>query len=322
MSGEYTVFHGVEGVIKGTPVPKPALGPEDVLVRITHTDFCATDLAYVEYGIALGHEGVGVVEAVGPEVTQFKVGDRAGGGYYRGSCGTCRYCLTGQDIWCYERSIFGEGDYDNGTFGEYYVGRETYLHRIPDALASEHVVPLQCAGATTYNALVQVVRPGDRVGIVGIGGLGHLAIQIARKMGTEVVVFSTSRNKEEEAKKFGASEFHLLDELEKLTAPVDMLVVAGSKYPDWKKWVPDVCPLCCVKNLPFPPPQVHDQDHSLPRRQRRSARRAPWCHRPACLPNVLRWLQRQIEPSGLAPKARRDATVRRVSGRGPLGRTV
>ncbi|EJT82458.1 hypothetical protein GGTG_02431 [Gaeumannomyces tritici R3-111a-1] len=238
MSGEYTVFHGVEGVIKGTPVPKPALGPEDVLVRITHTGFCATDLAYVEYGIALGHEGVGVVEAVGPEVTQFKVGDRAGGGYHRGSCGTCRYCLTGQDIWCYERSIFGEGDYDNGTFGEYYVvGRETYLHRIPDALASEHAAPLQCAGATTYNALVQVVRPGDRAGIVGIGGLGHLAIQFARKMGTEVVVFGTSRNKEEEAKKFGASEFYLLDELEKLTAPVDVLVVAGSKYPDWKKFM-------------------------------------------------------------------------------------
>lgn len=75
----------------------------------------------------------------------------------------------------------------------------------------------------------------DRVGILGIGGLGHLAIQFARKLGTEVVVFSTSRSKEDEAKQLGASEFYLLDELEKLPKPDNTLVVAASKYPDWKE---------------------------------------------------------------------------------------
>ncbi|KAH7087158.1 chaperonin 10-like protein [Paraphoma chrysanthemicola] len=237
MASEYTVFRGFKDEIKASPVPKPQLGPKDILIKITHSGVCATDLGYQEYGIALGHEGVGIVEAIGSEVTQFKVGERAGGGYHRDSCGHCSYCLSGQDIWCYERSVFGEKDYNNGTFGEYYVGKETYLHKIPEGLASEHAAPLQCAGATTYNALVQVVKPGDRVGIVGIGGLGHLAIQFAQKLGTEVVVFSTSRSKEEEAKKLGASEFYLLDELDKLKKPVKTLVVAGSKYPDWEKFM-------------------------------------------------------------------------------------
>jgi D-arabinose 1-dehydrogenase-like Zn-dependent alcohol dehydrogenase len=232
---EYQVFRGADGAVKKSTSPLPSLGPKDILVRITHSGVCASDLAYVPYGIALGHEGVGIVEAIGSEVVQFKVGDRAGGGYHRDSCGHCTYCLSGQDIWCYERSIYGEKDYNNGTFGEYYIGVETYLHKIPDGLASEHAAPLQCAGATTYNALVSVVKPGERVGIVGIGGLGHLAIQFARKLGTEVVVFSTTKSKEDEARKLGASEFYLLDELEKIQEPVTTLVIAGNRYPDWSK---------------------------------------------------------------------------------------
>lgn len=80
-----------------------------------------------------------------------------------------------------------------------------------------------------------MVKPGERVGIIGIGGLGHLAIQFASKLGTEVVVFSTSRNKEDEARKLGASEFYLLDELDKVQKPVNTLVVAGNTYPDWNK---------------------------------------------------------------------------------------
>lgn len=235
MASTYQVFRGAEGAVKKSSAPLPPLGPKDILVKITHSGVCASDLAYVPYGIALGHEGVGVVEAIGSAVTQFKIGDRAGGGYHRDSCGHCAYCLSGQDIWCYERSIYGEKDYNNGTFGEYYIGVETYVHKIPDGLASEHAAPLQCAGATTYNALVSVIKPGERVGILGIGGLGHLAIQFARKLGTEVVVFSTTKSKEEEARKLGASEFYLLDELEKLQEPVTTLVVAGSRYPDWSR---------------------------------------------------------------------------------------
>ncbi|KAF2464110.1 GroES-like protein [Lindgomyces ingoldianus] len=234
---EYTIYRGAEGMIKQETTELPALGPKEILVKITHSGVCGTDVAYMPYGIALGHEGVGIVEAIGSEVTQLKVGDRAGGGFHRDSCGHCHYCLSGQDIWCYERSVFGEKDYNNGTFGEYYVGVETYPHKIPEGLSSEDAAPLQCAGATTYSALVDVLKPGERVGIVGIGGLGHLAIQFASKLGAQVVVFSTSRNKEEEAKQLGASEFYLLDELEKVQKPVQVLVIAGSRYPDWSKFM-------------------------------------------------------------------------------------
>lgn len=233
----YTVYRGLEGKITPTKSTIPNLGSKDVLIKITHSGVCYTDREYFRGGapFALGHEGVGIVEAVGSAVTSLKPGDRAGGGFHKNSCGHCKYCLSGRDIYCYERTMFGEGDYDNGTFGEYYLGKETYVHKIPEGLASEHAAPLQCAGATVYSALVSTMKSTDRVGVVGIGGLGHLAIQFAAKMGAEVVVFSTSREKEKEAKEFGAKEFWLLDEVEKLEKPIQVLVVAGSRYPSWEK---------------------------------------------------------------------------------------
>jgi D-arabinose 1-dehydrogenase-like Zn-dependent alcohol dehydrogenase len=234
---EYPVYRGIEGSITASPSKIPSLGPNDVLVKLTHTGVCYTDREFYRLGapLALGHEGAGIVVAVGSGVTALKPGDRVGGGFHKNSCGHCKYCLEGNDINCYERTVFGEGDYDNGTFAPYYVGKETFVHKIPDGLASEHAAPLQCAGATTYNALVDTVKFGDRVGIVGIGGLGHLAIQFAAHMGAEVVVFSTTKDKEVEAKGFGASEFVLMSEPAKVSAPVKVLIVAGNHYPDWSK---------------------------------------------------------------------------------------
>lgn len=100
------------------------------------------------------------------------------------------------------------------------IGTETFLHTIPASLASEHAAPLQCAGATVYSALISVLYPGARVGIIGIGGLGHLAIQFSAKLGHDTVVFSTTKEKEDEARGFGATEFYLLREAEKLKKPV------------------------------------------------------------------------------------------------------
>lgn len=235
----YPVIRGLGGKLTSTPTTIPPLGPKDILIRTTHSGVCYTDYEYFTHGapLALGHEGVGIVEAVGSEVTTVRPGDRAGGGFHRDSCGTCHYCLTDRDILCYDRVEFGEGDYDNGTFGEFFVGKEGYVHKIPDALASEHAAPLQCAGATVYSALVKNAKPGDRVGVVGVGGLGHLAVQFAAKMGNEVVVFSTTKDKEVEARGFGASEFVLLHEPEKVSAPVQVLLVTGANYPDWSKYV-------------------------------------------------------------------------------------
>ncbi|RFU31731.1 hypothetical protein B7463_g4598, partial [Scytalidium lignicola] len=232
------VYRGVDGALKQvvTDVPK-VLGPKQILVKITHSGLCASDLYAIPYHATLGHEGVGIVEAIGSEVTQFKVGDRAGGGYLRDSCGHCKFCLNGQDIWCHNRSIFIESDQSNGTIADYYIGIETFLHRIPESMSSEDAAPLQCAGATVYTALVDNIKPGQRVGILGIGGLGHLAIQFAKKLGAEVVVFSTTADKEQEAMGFGASEFVLASSPEKISKPVDVLVVTGSGNPDWSRFL-------------------------------------------------------------------------------------
>jgi D-arabinose 1-dehydrogenase-like Zn-dependent alcohol dehydrogenase len=123
------------------------------------------------------------------------------------------------------------------TYHDLDIGLETYVHKIPDSLSSEDAAPLQCAGSTVYSAIVSSTKPGDRVGIIGIGGLGHLAIQFSAKMGFETVVFSTTAKKEAEARSFGASEFYLLSEPEKITTPIDVLLIAGSRYPDWSKSV-------------------------------------------------------------------------------------
>jgi D-arabinose 1-dehydrogenase-like Zn-dependent alcohol dehydrogenase len=230
-----TVFRGLDGTVKRLPAEKPeADGPFDVVIKITHSGLCASDHAYVPYGIALGHEGVGIVVAIGSAVTRFQIGDRAGGGYLRKACGDCALCLDGKEIWCHNRVIFGEADYGNGTIADYYKSNEKFLYKIPENLSSEDAAPLQCAGATVYSALTETVKPGNRVGIMGIGGLGHLAIQFAAKMGAEVVVFSTTPNKESEARSFGASEFVLSSEPEAISSPVDVLIVAGGS-PDWPK---------------------------------------------------------------------------------------
>ncbi|KAK1756255.1 GroES-like protein [Echria macrotheca] len=236
---EYPIYRTLEGKVTADKATIPELGPNDVLIRITHSGVCYTDYEFSRFGapLAMGHEGAGIVEAVGSAVTTLKPGDRAGGGFHKSSCGKCNYCLTGRDIQCYERTIYGFGDYNNGTFGAYYLGKEGYVHKIPEGLSNEDAAPLQCAGATVYQALMETVKPRDRVGIIGIGGLGHLAIQFAAKMGADVVVFSTSKDKEQEAIGFGASEFVLLTEPEKVKAPVSTLILTGNKYPDWTKFL-------------------------------------------------------------------------------------
>ncbi|KAK0104273.1 hypothetical protein ONS96_005365 [Cadophora gregata f. sp. sojae] len=236
------IYRGVAGdaagaVVKSSVDISSDLGPKEILIKITHSSLCYTDIHMMSSGIALGHEGVGIIEKVGSGVTTLKVGDRAGGGYLRDSCGHCNYCTKGKDIFCYERNIFGEKDFNAGTFAEYYIGVESYVHKIPENLPSEYAAPLQCAGSTVYNAITSSAKPGDRVGILGIGGLGHLAIQFSAKLGFDTIVFSTTAEKEAEAKSFGASEFYLLSEPEKITKPVDVLIVTAGKYPDWTKFM-------------------------------------------------------------------------------------
>jgi D-arabinose 1-dehydrogenase-like Zn-dependent alcohol dehydrogenase len=174
-------------------------------------------------------------------------GDRAGWGYNHSSCLSCTQCLSGMDTYCESRAMYGDADLDQGSLSTHYIGRESFLFHIPDNMPNEIAAPLMCGGATVFNALtLHNIKPMDRVGIIGVGGLGHLAIQFAAKMGCETVVFSGSDSKKEEAKGFGASEFYATkgfksaDELLKAMGgkKLDQLMVTTSHVPDWDMWLP------------------------------------------------------------------------------------
>ncbi|KAJ5242328.1 uncharacterized protein N7469_000655 [Penicillium citrinum] len=243
---EFTVFKGSkDGSIREEKTRRDDLKHDDVLVRVTHSGVCFTDVHYRNSDMALGHEGTGVVEAIGPDVKLLKKGDRVGWGYEHDCCGHCRQCLTGWETLCPERKMYAMADLDQGSFASHAVWREAFLFQIPDGIAPEDAGPLMCGGSTVWNALhVAQVRPTARVGIVGVGGLGHLAIQFAAKMGCQVIVFSGTDSKKEEALKLGATEFLATKGAKelKLEKPIDNLIVTTSSQPDWQLYLNVMAP--------------------------------------------------------------------------------
>ena len=139
-------------------------------------------------------------------------------------------------MFCPERAIYGFADHDQGAFASHAVWKAAFLFHIPDVISSSDAAPLMCAGATVFNVMyLHNIRPTDRVGIIGIGGLGHLAIQFAARMGCEVVVFSGTESKREEAKSLGATEFCATTGAIRLEIrnPINHLLVTTSRFPDW-----------------------------------------------------------------------------------------
>ena len=199
--------------------------------------------------MVLGHEGVGIVESVGPDVKTLKKGDRVGWGYETDSCGQCMECLRGDEIYCAKRIVYG-GHPDQGSFSSHATWREAFLHPIPDSLSDEEAAPLQCAGATVFSAL-QGTRAGDTVGVMGVGGLGHLAIQFAAKLGLRVVVISGSSGKRQQAMELGAHCFLALKDGDQLPAgwAIDRLVVTTSAQPDWDAILPMMAPRSSIYPL-------------------------------------------------------------------------
>lgn len=204
-----------------TTLERRELRPHDILIDIKFCGICHSDIhsAYDEWGEGIfpmvpGHEITGVVEAVGSEVTNFDAGDRVGVGCFVDSCGDCEYCRSGEEQYCKKGvvSTYNALDYDgNPTYGGYsnkIVVTERFVVRIPDNLELDVASPLLCAGITTYSPLKHWnAGPGKKVAIVGMGGLGHVAIQFAQAMGAEVTVLSRSMNKKEEALSFGANHY-------------------------------------------------------------------------------------------------------------------
>ncbi|WP_329068683.1 NAD(P)-dependent alcohol dehydrogenase [Streptomyces sp. NBC_01429] len=196
-------------------------GPLEVLVAVTHCGVCHTDIGMIDdewgisaYPVVAGHEAIGVIEALGEAVdrTRLAVGLRVGVGATAGSCFACEWCLSGRQQLCPAKdntAVRGNG----GAFASHVRATDwRHVYPIPDAIASEYAGPLLCAGTTVFAPLLrQGVRPVDRVAVVGVGGLGHLAIQFLEKWGCHVTAISSTPDKESDARRFGAHEFVVAD---------------------------------------------------------------------------------------------------------------
>ena len=185
--------------------------PDDVVIEIAYSGICHSDIhtARSEWGPTAypcvpGHEIVGHVVQVGKKVKRFKVGDPVGVGCFVDSCGKCGECKSHEEQLCEKHTVFTynslELDQKTPTYGGYsshITVKEKYVLKLKKGLKLERVAPLLCAGITTYSPLKRYgVKKGSKVGVVGLGGLGHMAVKIAKAMGAEVTVFSTSPSKQ------------------------------------------------------------------------------------------------------------------------------
>ncbi|RZL84488.1 MAG: NAD(P)-dependent alcohol dehydrogenase [Rhodococcus sp. (in: high G+C Gram-positive bacteria)] len=204
-----------------TLIERRDVGPTDVLIEIAYAGLCHTDVSQARselgpahYPLVPGHEIAGVVSAIGAEVRKVSVGNRVGVGCLVDSCRECLNCLSGQEQECTGRlvkttnSIGPDGQPAHGGYSERIVVNQDFVLQIPDTIPLEQAAPLLCAGVTVYAPLCRwKAGPGTRVAIVGFGGLGHLALKIAKAFGAQVSVLDLSEDKHDDAMRLGADEF-------------------------------------------------------------------------------------------------------------------
>lgn len=207
--------------LEKTVIERRELGPHDILIDIAFAGICHSDIHTVrgdwgpqQYPLAPGHEITGTVAAVGSEVTTHALGDRVGVGCLVNSCRECVYCLRGDEQFCTQGAVgtYGAVDRDGtitqGGYSQQVVVTEDFVLRIPDALPLDAAAPLLCAGITTYSPLRHwKVGPGTRVAVVGLGGLGHMGVQIAHALGAEVTVLSQTLAKQDDGLRLGADRY-------------------------------------------------------------------------------------------------------------------
>jgi uncharacterized zinc-type alcohol dehydrogenase-like protein len=240
------------------------LAAGEVEIKISHCGVCFSDIHLIDndwgmskYPFIPGHEIVGTIVAVGSAVKDRAVGERVGVGWQADSCGICEWCRRGEENLCAKAQPTCVGR--NGGFADKIRVSSRFAVPVPAALESENVAPLMCAGITVYSPLRNYdVRPSSRVGVIGIGGLGHLGIQFAKAFGAEVTAFSTSKDKEAEARKMGAHNFvntRDIGELKKVAGSFDLLLSTVSADQDWQAYVTALRPkgtLCIVGASPSP----------------------------------------------------------------------
>jgi len=202
--------------------------PDDVAIDIAFAGICHSDIHQVRnewfpgtFPMVPGHEITGTVSAVGPDVTKFAVGDQVGVGCFIDSCGECEYCEAGEEQFCVQGPVptYNGRDHDGevtyGGYSQAIVVKEGFVVSIPDDIELDVAAPLLCAGITTYSPLRHWnVGSGSKVAIVGMGGLGHVAVQIAKALGAEVTVLSQSLSKQEEGLRLGADAYYATSERE------------------------------------------------------------------------------------------------------------
>lgn len=208
------------------------VGDDDILIEIKFSGICHSDIHTVEghwgpqkYPLVPGHEIAGIVTVIGKNVTKFKVGDQAGIGCIVDSCRKCDSCKKGEEHHCETGMTGTYGSPDNtsptgitqGGYANNIVVKEHFAIKIPNNLDLKYAAPLLCAGITTYSPLMREnFKKGDKVGIIGIGGLGHIAVKLAVSKGAEVYAFTTTADKKADILSFGAKEVIVVDNMEKL----------------------------------------------------------------------------------------------------------
>ena len=205
-----------------TTIQRRDLGPADVLIEIRYSGICHSDIHTVrgewgpiQYPQVVGHEIVGIVTDVGSEVSLHRVGDRVGVGCMVNSCRECENCLAGAEQYCLKgntgtyAAVDVDGTITQGGYSTHVVVVEDFVLRVPESIPFEAAAPLLCAGITTYSPLAHWnAGPGKKVAVVGMGGLGHMAVKIAHAMGAEVTVLSQSLSKREDGLRLGADHYY------------------------------------------------------------------------------------------------------------------
>lgn len=229
------------GPFQRTTIERRDLQPQDILIEIQYAGICHSDIhtargewGPVKYPLVPGHEIAGIVTAVGSDVSKFSVGDRVGVGCMVDSCRQCENCSKGEEQYCLKgntgtyAAIDRYGQFTQGGYSTHIVVTEDFVLRIPDNIGLDVAAPLLCAGITTYSPLRHWgVAPGQKVAVVGLGGLGHMAVKLAHAMGAEVTVLSQSLKKQEDGFRFGASQYFATSDPEtfkKLAGTFDLII--------------------------------------------------------------------------------------------------
>ncbi|RDG39078.1 NAD(P)-dependent alcohol dehydrogenase [Streptomyces corynorhini] len=224
-----------------TTVERRDVGPRDVLIEIRYAGICHSDIHHARgewgpsvYPVVPGHEIAGIVTQVGPDVTKHAVGDRVGVGCLVGSCGACEPCRRGEEQYCLAGGVLTYGSVDadgtrtQGGYSTHVVVTEDFVVTIPEGIGLDEAAPLLCAGITTYSPLRRWgAGPGTRIAVVGLGGLGHMAVKLAHAMGAEVTVLSQSLKKREDGLRLGADHYHATSDpatFEQLAGAFDLVV--------------------------------------------------------------------------------------------------